>query len=62
MKRLRPLPLLLTALAALVVQSFFFLVIPVLNALFGDLLMTSDNVKEYGESAKKKMNEAYELF
>jgi protein TonB len=37
MKRLRPLPLLLTALAALVVQSFFFLVIPVLNALFGEI-------------------------
>ena len=33
-----------------------------LNALFGDVLMTSDNVKGYGDRAKERMNDAFELF
>ncbi len=33
-----------------------------INALFGSVLMTSDNVKTYGEAAKEKMKKAFELF
>ena len=33
-----------------------------LNALFGDVLMTSDNVKTYGDRAKKRLDDAFVLF
>ena len=33
-----------------------------INALFGSVLMTSDNVGEYGEEQKKELEKAFELF
>ena len=33
-----------------------------LNALFGDVLMTSDNVKTYGDRAKERLDDAFVLF